>query len=210
MTKRGYGMEKTAPRRRVPLLQLIIGLRGTLARVAQNCPAERPPYHQALPWMWDHTNHEEGGQRKRPRSVRGQLAAPVDKAGGFEARRLRGFRRRNPRRSPAAEIAYVTITSPVQLAMPTGSPPFWCTSYLQSRAAPRKRKMHLPDRRDLFCAREPRGRLAKRRPADPRRQRRFASAMPAATKAAAPRRRSVMTSPTMSQLWITPKIGVVR
>ena len=101
--------------------------------------------------MRDRTNHEEGGQRKRPRSVRGQLAAPVDKAGGFEARRLRGFRRRNPRRSPATEIAYVTITSPVQLAMPTGSPPFWCTSYLQSRAAPRKRKMHLPDRHAFFA-----------------------------------------------------------
>jgi len=44
----------------------------------------------------------------------------------------------------------------------------------------------------------------------PSHQRRFASAMPAATRAAEARRRSVMTSPTMSQLCITPKIGVAR
>jgi len=84
---------------------------------------------------------EECRQRKRPRSVRGTLAAPVDNARGFEARRLLGFRRRNPGRSPEQGNAYVTITSPVQFNMPTGSPPFWCKHYVQSGTLPRKKKM---------------------------------------------------------------------
>ncbi len=69
------------------------------------------------------------------------LAAPVDKAGDFEARRLLGFRRRNPGRSPLRVDAYVTITSPVQLDMPTGSPPFWCKLNVPATFPGRKRKV---------------------------------------------------------------------
>jgi hypothetical protein len=80
-------------------------------------------------------------KRKRPRRFHGMLAAPVDKAGGFEARRLLGFRRRNPGRSPLQGDAYATITSPVQLDRPTGSPPFWCTQKLPTTGAGRKKKV---------------------------------------------------------------------
>ncbi len=97
-----------------------------------------------------------GGQRKRPRSVRGKLAAPVDKAGVFEARRLRGFRRRNPWRSPKQGNAYVTITSPVQFDKPTGSPPFWCKLYVQSGARARNKKMHVGRTRVTFSRKTPR------------------------------------------------------
>jgi len=93
------------------------------------------------PGMEEEIAGEACRQRKRPRSVDGKLAAPVDKAGVFEARRLLGFRRRNPRRSPQQGNAYVTITSPVQFDMPTGSPPFWCKLYVQSGTLPRKKKM---------------------------------------------------------------------
>jgi len=73
------------------------------------------------------------------------LAAPVDKAGDFEARRLLGFRRRNPGRSPKRGDAYVTITSPVQFNMPTGSPPFWCMHNLHATSPGRKKKVQQED-----------------------------------------------------------------
>jgi len=66
-----------------------------------------------------------GGKEKGPRSVHGVVAAPVDKAGDFEARRLLGFRRRNPGRSPRSgrRLRYNHLTCPVFYA-------HWITSFL--------------------------------------------------------------------------------